>query len=95
MRRLIYFIEIMSVEAVHIHQRPDGILVWMFKTKGIYFSSFSLPCFVRMKIYFDHVLYMLLLAIYMGKLSITRGKFLSIQALNRRLYLFVQLMPNI
>ena len=48
-----------------------------------------------MKIHFDHVLYMLLLVIYRGKLLTIQGKLLSNQAWNRRLYLFDQLMVDV
>ena len=47
-----------------------------------------------MKINFDYVLYVQLLIIYMGKLPTIQGKLLFYHARNRRLYLFVQLMPR-
>ena len=85
MMRLIYFVEIASVEADHNHQIHIDLIVRQPECQNK--MSFTFLCsryhvLFRMKIHFDHVhvLCLLLLIIYMRKLPTTQGKHLSYHA---------------
>ena len=84
MIRLIYFVEITSVDAARIHPRQKTshhyTLARMIKQRGFSFLLFYYPALLRMTIHLDHVLCMLLLVINMEKLSTTQRKLLSNQA---------------